>query len=671
MHTQGDVMNNQEELDYERNINREYQKSLSDRTEKNKEREREINVQNRSLWNSGFKFTNTGNLTDLIAGRVSLEDESDGLPANFYVGPVFIENGDLFVVSFAAPVASLFYDGRNSDDAASSLLEGRRTFVASGNDLVDYSDDIDANRPASEVFPRISNVVPALVIPKAPAKAPKPKIQRQETQIHDSDEESQKRLDALRGKDAVIAALEAPKTGELGSLLGTLQADQYRIVTRDHRLPVIVQGNPGAGKTVVALHRAAYLTHPSHNENERPGQNLPLSQVGVIGPTSDYVNHVLNTPGRIGGARISVMSIDGLLANLAGGSAGDSFEGIESHESSVSTSEEFATALEFVVQKFKEDWPGEWNLEKLVGRLVGDNEDAEEYFVEANPVEGSRFADFLRQFSSLSDARRHRQNSGWLAVVGISLGVAPQFNFDHLIVDEAQDLSPLMWHVLRSVLRPGGGMSVFGDINQRRNDFSWANWQQVATLVPLGQLANESGLSEAELRTRSNFEIVELGVGYRSTIEIQEYANKLLPARERSVTALRHGELPRIVKKKSSELVPTVVERIESLTNQFPTGISAIIGPDADHIQRIGDALRGNGWRTKPGTRERQRDGMRIALLLPDQARGLEFDGVVVVEPSQFPKHEGGKRVLYTSLTRANQLLELVYTQSLPKELLK
>lgn len=671
MHIEGDVMKSQEELDYERNVNREYQKSLLERNEKNKEREREINVQNRSLWNSGFKFTNTGNLSELIAGRVSLETESDGLPANFYIGPVFIENDDLFVISFAAPVASLFYDGKNSGDEASSLLDGRRTFVANGNDLIDYSDDIEAGKSSSDVFPRTSKVAPTLEIPKAPTKAPKPKIERPQPVVRDTDSESQKRLESLRGKEAVIAALEAPKTGELGSLLGTLQADQYRIVSRDHRLPIIVQGNPGAGKTVVALHRAAYLTHPAHNENERPGQNLPLSQVGVIGPTSDYVNHVLNTPGRIGGARISVMSIDGLLANLAGGSAGDSFEGIESHESSISTSEEFATALEFVVQKFKEDWPGEWNLEKLVGLLVGDNEDAEEYFVEANPTEGARFADYLRQFSSFSDARRHRQNSGWLAVVGIALGAAHQFNFDHLIVDEAQDLSPLMWHVLRSVLRPGGGMSIFGDINQRRNDLSWESWEQVATSVPLGQLANDEGLSAPELEVRKNFEIVELSVGYRSTIEIQTFANKVLPAKERSVTALRHGESPKVLKTKRSELVSTVVDEVEAMVNQFPSGISAVIGPDADHIQRIGDALRGKGWRTKPGTRERELEGMRIALLLPDQARGLEFDGVVVVEPNQFPQHEGGMRVLYTSLTRANQLLEVVYAQSLPSQLLR
>ena len=116
-------------------------------------------------------------------------------------------------------------------------------------------------------------------------------------------------------------------------------------------------------------------------------------------------------------------------------------------------------------------------------------------------------------------------------------------------------------------------------------------------------------------------------------------------------------------------MVGGIADRIQVMVDAFPSGISAVIAPTAELIQRIGDEMRKRGWKTKAGTRERELNGRRVALLLPDQARGLEFDGVVVVEPNQFPQHEGGMRVLYTSLTRANQVLGVVHSQALPRAL--
>ena len=663
-------MTDQVELDYERNVNRDYQRRIDIHEEQMQSLELEILRERNTLWSNGFRRSDTGNLSRLISGRVALAEESDGLPASFYVGPVHVQTEELLVVSFAAPVASLFFRGRQSSDRASTLVEGRRSFVGNNDDIIDYSDDIEGGRTPGEVFRRTEGASTVLEVPKAPVRAVRPTIDVPVREnATDGDAGALERLDGLRGKDAVIAALLAPRTGEQGSLLGTLQEDQYDIVSRDPRLPVIVQGNPGAGKTVIAVHRAAYLTHPGHDAGDRPGQGLPLSHVGVIGPTSEYVDLILSVPGRIGGGSVTVMSVDGLLAKLAGFTAGDSVDVAEAHESTVSTSESFAIALERVVDRFKEEWEGTWTLEILVGQLVGDNEAAEEYFVEANPEEGGRFADYLRQFSSFSDAKRHRQNMGWLAVVGIALGTAPQLDFDHLIVDEAQDLSPLVWHVLRSILRPGGGMSVFGDIYQRRNDFSWPTWSEVARSVPLGRPVDSDGLSDQDLATRSNFPVVELEVGYRSTVEIQEYANRILPRGERAVTALRHGPRPRVSRLKSTNMVGGVADRIEVIVEDFPDGVSAVIAPTQDLIQGIGDELRRRGWRIKAGTRERTFNNRRVALLLPDQARGLEFDGVVVVEPSRFPQQDGGLRVLYTSLTRANRVLEVVHSQALPRGL--
>jgi DNA helicase-2/ATP-dependent DNA helicase PcrA len=75
------------------------------------------------------------------------------------------------------------------------------------------------------------------------------------------------------------------------------------------------------------------------------------------------------------------------------------------------------------------------------------------------------------------------------------------------------------------------------------------------------------------------------------------------------------------------------------------------------------------GW--KRGTQQHSwtLDGRTIIVLHPDQARGLEFDGAVVVEPSEFPVNFGRQGVLYTSLTRANKELAIVHSKRLPKGL--
>jgi hypothetical protein len=79
--------------------------------------------------------------------------------------------------------------------------------------------------------------------------------------------------------------------------------------------------------------------------------------------------------------------------------------------------------------------------------------------------------------------------------------------------------------------------------------------------------------------------------------------------------------------------------------------------------------LMGVGWRRTPERSVLGRDGRKIGVYRPVQARGLEFDGVIVVEPNAFPDNLGRRGRLFTSLTRANQELRIVHSQGMPKEL--
>ncbi len=89
----------------------------------------------------------------------------------------------------------------------------------------------------------------------------------------------------LKGERTLVAALEAGRTGRLGDIVGTIQGEQDEIIRAPLPGAVIVQGGPGTGKTVVALHRAAYLLY-----NQRAA--LAESGVLVVGPTNEFLNYI-------------------------------------------------------------------------------------------------------------------------------------------------------------------------------------------------------------------------------------------------------------------------------------------------------------------------------------------------------------------------------------------
>lgn len=91
---------------------------------------------------------------------------------------------------------------------------------------------------------------------------------------------------ALDDQSAFIASLAADRTGRMRDVLGTIQADQDAIVRAGSRGTLVVDGGPGTGKTVVALHRAAYLLHADPQVGHRRGGVL------VVGPSRPYLAYV-------------------------------------------------------------------------------------------------------------------------------------------------------------------------------------------------------------------------------------------------------------------------------------------------------------------------------------------------------------------------------------------
>ncbi|MCP2297786.1 DNA helicase IV [Nocardia amikacinitolerans] len=88
-----------------------------------------------------------------------------------------------------------------------------------------------------------------------------------------------------RGDAALLAAVDAPRGDGMRDIVATIQAEQDRIIRLDHPGVLVIEGGPGTGKTVVALHRVAYLLYTQRERMERHG-------VLVVGPNPAFLTHI-------------------------------------------------------------------------------------------------------------------------------------------------------------------------------------------------------------------------------------------------------------------------------------------------------------------------------------------------------------------------------------------
>jgi DNA helicase IV len=116
----------------------------------------------------------------------------------------------------------------------------------------------------------------------------------------------------LSGEGALLASLAAVRTGRMGDIVATIQAEQDAIIRSDLAGALVVQGGPGTGKTAVALHRAAYLLYAHRRTLERSG-------VLLVGPSRvflRYIDQVLPSLGETGVVTATIAELfPGLVAD--------------------------------------------------------------------------------------------------------------------------------------------------------------------------------------------------------------------------------------------------------------------------------------------------------------------------------------------------------------------
>jgi hypothetical protein len=204
------------------------------------------------------------------------------------------------------------------------------------------------------------------------------------------------------------------------------------------------------------------------------------------------------------------------------------------------------------------------------------------------------------------------------------LGDPPQ-RYGHVLLDEAQDLSPMR---LRAVARRSatGSMTVAGDLAQSTGPWAHDDWAGVLAHLP----ATKPMIN------------CELTYGYRVPRRIFDLAAELLPASQPGPAIIREGAAdPRI----------TPVEPADRTT--------AVLGAVAEHAAagRSVGVICPARWRAELAGRL----GAGVSLLSPYEAKGLEFDAVVVVEPGDIVDDDPwGQRLLYVALTRTTGFLHLI-----------
>lgn len=532
------------------------------------------------------------------------------------------------------------------------------------------------------------------------------------------------------GDGPLTEALSARRTGKMHAAVATLQAEQDEIVRSAHRGVTVVQGGPGTGKTVVALHRAAYVLYAFPRAAEEG--------VLVVGPNArflDYISQVLPSLGENDVALATCRELAGVstdtvdpfdTARLKGSSdLADALAGLlRVHQAPAGdftvrvgqelvhlSGEEVATAREAAVaaapghnparQVFREllvdavtdamqrdmgdlleqiDADAEMMTGINLDRFTGAAQRRAEGAADSGPVHeldldairadllddagvdravevlwprlepGDLVKALLTNADSLAE-RLPRLNAQerslllrgpdapWtdadvplLDEAASLVDGPPERTYGHVVVDEAQELTAMQW---RMIVRrcPSRAMTLVGDFAQAGPVATARDWKEA--------LSPHVGL---------RFKLHNLTVSYRTTQEILESVRDLLTRiapDQKPTRSLRSGESPRTVTTPPDGLVTAVVQELRAQSTAHPGELLGVICADTRVSELTAQAI------------------AHHARIVPaSEARGLEFDGVVVMNPEEIiTTRPGGERDLYVALTRATKRLCTITVQ--------
>ncbi|MXW41728.1 MAG: AAA family ATPase [Acidimicrobiia bacterium] len=633
--------------------------------------------------------------SSLVFGRLDWAEQFGG--DRFYVGRVAVwdENQEPVTIDWRAPAAEAFYRATLSDPMGLKL---RRHFVTRGRELLGLED---------EYFDRANNNGHLTLV----------------------------------GEATLRAGLEAARTGRLADAAATIQVEQDAIIRSPLPGVLVVQGGPGTGKTVAALHRAAYLLYT---------HRFPLEGQGmlVLGPNRLFLTYIEQVLPSLGEAGVEVSLLADLLPNIR----------VRGFEKPSVARVKGDLRMVGMLRRARRDRQRALRSDLLVGlglkrlRLTVDESseiiqaarkrfrthNGARRFVENQVYEhlahsavrsGSSAFDSQTVREQLHHTHALRETFEWMwpvltpahflhdlfgskallrSAAGSALtaaevnllyrprsahaldvvwkaedaplldealallGPRPNYKqedsirtYGHIVLDEAQDLSPMQLQMIgrRSL---NGSMTVVGDIAQATSAWGHDSWDSLVEMLPI--------------RAEPRFE--ELTIGYRLAEPIMNMAARVLDAAVPGLKPPRSvrtdGILPRFVAVQANDDLPNegsaysalaqaVLGEVVAELAQLGSGNMAVIC----HMQQadnISAALHASG--VEHGLVYERGLESQVTVVPVELVKGLEVDTAVVVEPADIcEKLPRGMQSLYVAITRATQRLVVVYARQLPEPL--
>ncbi len=638
----------------------------------------------------------------LVFGRLDMRDSETR-----YIGRLGLRDQDreVLLIDWRAPAASVFYQ---ATPAAPSDVVRRRVLQSRGERVTGIEDDLLDPENAPEDMPVV-------------------------------------------GEGALFAALTRSRDRQMHSVVATIQAEQDDVIRAPHRGVTTISGGPGTGKTVVALHRAAYLLYTDRRRYEQGGvlvvgpspvfmayiervlpslgeTSVTLRAVGemvegiravrhdppavaqvkgsarmrrvlartVRGPVPDgptsfrtfYRDEVLVlTPGQLRSLRRDLLSSgqhrNRVAARVPEAVIEQLWQQVRGERAMERGFDDFAKAMEddAAFTAFVAGWWPVVDAVDVLGwladrdRLAADAGDvlsaaevddlaeslaadtfsvqdvplldelrnllgeAPEALADPDPL-AELYDDSVPEVSTIDDRGPIGGGDGTGGAGKRSQHIATSLEddaFAHVLVDEAQDLSPMQWRMLGRRGRQAS-WTIVGDAAQS----SWP-------LLDEAESAREETLRG---KTEHSF---RLGTNYRNAKEVfdlaSDYAGQHIDAPDLPVAVRATGVEPEVTETTTPALPETTRAAVAQMAGELDGTVGVVVPSGRRReVERWLDP---------------DRDPHRVPVLEALETKGLEFDGVVVVEPDLMVEEspaETGSRTLYVVLTRATQALHAVGT---------
>lgn len=204
---------------------------------------------------------------------------------------------------------------RELEAAGEALAFGRITSDEFGTDYIGRmsvidGDDvhlIDWRAPAAAPFYRATPLEPMGVSHRRHLHYTDAELTNYSDEVFDASSLDDHR--SLRGEAALLATLAERTDGRMQSVVATIQAEQDAVIRASAKGPLLVQGGPGTGKTVVALHRAAYLLY---------ADRAALAETGVliVGPSTEFIAYISDVLPSLGESGVVSMTVDRLFPGV-------------------------------------------------------------------------------------------------------------------------------------------------------------------------------------------------------------------------------------------------------------------------------------------------------------------------------------------------------------------